>query len=65
MLLAEFGFDAEELASDRKHHLLDRLIAHFGERMKCVRLPASGVGKILFATSFIFLQKELLSQTLT
>ena len=48
MLLAEFGFNADELASERKHTFLEKLKAHFGERIIVIRHQKSGVGNILF-----------------
>lgn len=51
MLLAEFGFDADDLADVRKDRFLDKLQNHFGERLKVIRHPTKGVGKILFKSS--------------
>ena len=51
MQLVEFGFDADELANERKHRFLEKLNNHFGKRLQVVRHPTSGVGKILFKSS--------------
>jgi hypothetical protein len=51
MLLAEFGFDSDDLAYVRKDLFLDKLQKHFGERLKVIRHPTKGVGKILFKSS--------------
>jgi hypothetical protein len=51
MLLAEFGFDADELARERKNKFLCKLEARYGERLRVIRHPTSGVGKVLYASS--------------
>lgn len=51
MLLAEFGFDSDDLAYVRKDLFLEKLQRHFGERLKVIRHPTKGVGKILFNSS--------------
>ena len=48
MLLAELGFNADQLATERKHTFLEKVKTHFGERITVLRHPKSGVGKILF-----------------
>jgi hypothetical protein len=50
-MLAEFGFDSDDLAYVRKDLFLDKLQKHFGERLKVIRHPTKGVGKILFKSS--------------
>ena len=51
MLLAEFGFDADDLGYVRKDLFLKKLQIHFGERLKVIRHPTKGVGRILFKSS--------------
>ncbi len=51
MLLAEFGFDADELAKERKDKFLEKIKTHSGERLQIIRHPTSGVGKVLYTSS--------------
>jgi hypothetical protein len=49
MNLAECGFDARDIASERNYLLLEKILQHFDGEIECQRHPVKGIGKLLFS----------------